>query len=151
MPISHGYPDALFLTAFFVRVFDHIRNCFCAVFFTSPGAADTRRFPAALLLSLVSISSLKNNRRKEKRGLSAACRDTAENPRFSLRFNCEYVRIYSCDTKRQLTIAVKSRVSQSSGFMVGIRKPGLISLKFAGIITPRTCTKLLKASRGNSL
>ena len=35
--------------------------------------------------------------------------------------------------------------------MVGIRKPGLISLKFAGIITPRTCTKLLKISHGNSL
>ena len=40
---------------------------------------------------------------------------------------------------------------QVVGFIVGIRKPGLISLKFAGIITPRTYTKLLKASRGNSL
>ena len=40
---------------------------------------------------------------------------------------------------------------QSKGFMVGIRKPGLISLKSAVIITPRTCSKLLKASHGNSL
>ena len=39
----------------------------------------------------------------------------------------------------------------SIGFIVGNRKPGLISLKFAGIITPRTCTKLLKASHGNIL